>query len=164
MSKEIDPEVIKRTFWLLRRIKRFFQTFRFRDEDLAIVKDWAEVLAPVIDWAPEGLTLYVQEGNTKEPSVADLYNYADKARVKAGKTNSQNTPPEYAVREQSDESRKKVDEYIARKNDELGITRKRTEAARRNDKEENKQRQLEAVRLLLKKDLPFVPNEEDLPK
>ena len=164
MNRETDSEVIKRTFWLLRRIKRFFQTFRFREDDLSMVNDWAEVLGPVIDWTPAGLTLYVQEGNTKEPSAADIYNYADRARIKAGAASSQNTPPEYAIQDQSEESKKKVDEYIARKNDELGITRKRSEAARRRDKAENRQRQLEAARHHAKQDLPFVPDEEELPK
>ena len=72
----VDPELEKKTFWLLRRIKRFFQSFSFKEDDLSMVNDWAEALEPVIDWTPRGLTLYVQDTKSnhrkKEPFVSDI--------------------------------------------------------------------------------------------
>lgn len=172
MSQQIESEIEKKTFWLLRRIKRFYQTFSFKEDDLAMVHDWAETLEPVIDWIREGLMLYVRDvdsGNKrKEPSAADIYYYADKARIKAKGSGANDAQINQTERKRDDQ---RAEESLNRFYASYGRDRqKELEKARQSKKEplspeemENRrQHMLAVVSNYRKEDLPFASDEEDL--
>lgn len=181
MSKEINPEIEKKTFCLLREIKRYYQTFRFNEDhpDLATVHSWAVVLEPVMDWVHEGLLMYVRDveaGNKKrEPFASDIYLYADKARIKA-KASSAASGPEYVTQVQTEEGKRRVEERLDRLNEKFGRDRqKELEKAGQvkkpltpEEKEENKRRQVAFAfrqrkeEFPRREDLPFASDDEDL--
>ena len=162
MNREISEDVIKKTFWLLRRIKRLYQTFRFKEDDLQMVSDWAEILEPVIDWVPQGLTRYCRaktDNKKKEPSVSDIFDFSYLAKTEAERSDK---PPASRWEPKTCDN-DRVDRLIDQKRDMLGITKEKPLPPA--DKDSSRKKQIEAARYLLrKKDLPFAPDEEDLPK
>ena len=135
MNREISEDVIKKTFWLLRRIKRLYQTFRFKE-------DRAKT-----------------DNKKKEPSVSDIFDFSYLAKTEAERSDK---PPASRWEPKTCDN-DRVDRLIDQKRDMLGITKEKPLPPA--DKDSSRKKQIEAARYLLrKKDLPFAPDEEDLPK
>ncbi len=85
--KKVSQETIAKTEVLLDFIKDAFQSFSYKDGNQSKIMVWAEGLEPVIDWTVEGVLDYIRDNRIAQrkepPHVADVYNYALAAKNRA---------------------------------------------------------------------------------
>ena len=175
------PETIEKTEVLLWFIKDAFQAFSFKEGDRSKVMTWAEGLEPVIDWTVDGVLDYIHDSHFAKrkdpPSLADVYDMALKAKNRAEEPDRLNDntyiPPaeqqevrghkqqyrELAERFVKDGLIKRMPDSVLTDEELLAIRKKRQSAP---DREALHKRQREAVMHLAKKDLPFVPDAEQV--
>ncbi len=87
MRKMPSKDTLEKTEILLDFVKDAFQMFSYTKGDRKKILTWAEGLEPVIDWTVDGVLDYIQDNGSARkknpPSLADVYDYAEKAKRKA---------------------------------------------------------------------------------